>query len=608
MSLLSNDAGYITSPDDADADPTNELITDVDFNTGTAELTITDADSSWVIDLSSLAGGGGTDDQNLNLTGLDLSIEDGNTVTFTGWDNDASDDVNTGDNVSVLVNDANYISTGDNVSLLANDANYISNGDNISLLNNDAGFITSPDDADADATNEIQNLFNTITDGSNTYTVVSTTDDIEFNATGSATVSVDPVTGVITIGASGGAGDLDTINATRHDTVVVSEALKVMGELIADSIQAVGNLLSIDDNTLIDGYLTRPNNTLHGTNSGTHINLGRYSVTGTTGFNYSYATVGGGYYNNAEADYTVVSGGQDNTASSGWATIGGGWSNEVSSNYATIGGGYDNTASGLNSVISGGRENIASGQNSSVIGGISNEATNDYTSVSGGRQNVASGEYAIVIGGEDNLSNGFYTVVTGGQNNTAFGNYATVGGGLENYAEGLYSSIPGGNYLRVGNGSFGFRGRLNNPAAELDVSAESNTFHIANAAFHFNHTNESAADFRIDGSSDNLILADASESTVEINGTLDQGYGTVASTAALTLGNGNVFSITGTDNITSITAKPAGTVVHLIFAGSLTVVDGGNLLLNTSFSATANDVLTIVSDGTNWYEISRSNN
>ncbi len=559
-------------------------------------------------DISGIPGGVYSDDQTLNLAGLDLSIEDGNTVTFTGWDNDASDDVNTGDNVSVLVNDANYISTGDNVSLLANDANYISNGDNISLLNNDAGFITSPDDADADATNEIQNLFNTITDGSNTYTVVSTTDDIEFNATGSATVSVDPVTGVITIGASGGAGDLDTINATRHDTVVVSEALKVMGELIADSIQAVGNLLSIDDNTLIDGYLTRPNNTLHGTNSGTHINLGRYSVTGTTGFNYSYATVGGGYYNNAEADYTVVSGGQDNTASSGWATIGGGWSNEVSSNYATIGGGYDNTASGLNSVISGGRENIASGQNSSVIGGISNEATNDYTSVSGGRQNVASGEYAIVIGGEDNLSNGFYTVVTGGQNNTAFGNYATVGGGLENYAEGLYSSIPGGNYLRVGNGSFGFRGRLNNPAAELDVSAESNTFHIANAAFHFNHTNESAADFRIDGSSDNLILADASESTVEINGTLDQGYGTVASTAALTLGNGNVFSITGTDNITSITAKPAGTVVHLIFAGSLTVVDGGNLLLNTSFSATANDVLTIVSDGTNWYEISRSNN
>ncbi len=62
------------------------------------------------------------------------------------------------------------------------------------------------------------------------------------------------VTDSITLGGvtriswpSGGTVDFDTINATRHDTVVVSEALKVMGELIADSIQAAGDTLFIDD-------------------------------------------------------------------------------------------------------------------------------------------------------------------------------------------------------------------------------------------------------------------------------------------------------------------------------------------------------------------------
>jgi len=56
---------------------------------------------------------------------------------------------------------------------------------------------------------------------------------------------------------SGGSGsaDFDTINATRHDTVVVSEALKVMGELIADSIQAVGDYIELDDSVIINGRL-----------------------------------------------------------------------------------------------------------------------------------------------------------------------------------------------------------------------------------------------------------------------------------------------------------------------------------------------------------------
>ena len=94
----------------------------------------------------------------------------------------------------------------------------------------------------------------------------------------------------------------------------------------------------------------------------------------------------------------------------------------------------------------------------------------------------------------------------------------------------------------------------------------------------------------------------------------------VASAGDLTLGSdGNAFLITGTTTINAITTTnwQAGSVIRLIFAASLTVsnnVAGGantaKILLNGSvnFAATLNDVLTLVYDGTNWLEASRSLN
>lgn len=81
----------------------------------------------------------------------------------------------------------------------------------------------------------------------------------------------------------------------------------------------------------------------------------------------------------------------------------------------------------------------------------------------------------------------------------------------------------------------------------------------------------------------------------------------VASASSISLGNdGNFFDITGTTNITSITAKTAGTVVQLQFDGILTLTDGSNLLLNGNFVTSAGATIQLVSDGTNWYELSRS--
>jgi hypothetical protein len=81
-----------------------------------------------------------------------------------------------------------------------------------------------------------------------------------------------------------------------------------------------------------------------------------------------------------------------------------------------------------------------------------------------------------------------------------------------------------------------------------------------------------------------------------------------ASTIAIPIGQA-VVSITGTTNIATITATGhSGARVTLVFAGALTVTDGSNLRLAGNFTSTADDTLTLVCDGTTWYEVARSVN
>lgn len=83
----------------------------------------------------------------------------------------------------------------------------------------------------------------------------------------------------------------------------------------------------------------------------------------------------------------------------------------------------------------------------------------------------------------------------------------------------------------------------------------------------------------------------------------------VASAAAI-VPTGNVFHVTGTTSITSITATnvPAGTTLTLIFDDALTFTDGNNLKLAGNFSTSADDTITLTYDGTNFYENDRSAN
>jgi len=87
-------------------------------------------------------------------------------------------------------------------------------------------------------------------------------------------------------------------------------------------------------------------------------------------------------------------------------------------------------------------------------------------------------------------------------------------------------------------------------------------------------------------------------------------YGVVASAATITLPDlAEVVSVTGTTGVTSITAGLAGRRVTLVFAGALTVTEGSNLRLAGNFVTDGNsDSITLVSDGVDWIEASRSNN
>lgn len=83
----------------------------------------------------------------------------------------------------------------------------------------------------------------------------------------------------------------------------------------------------------------------------------------------------------------------------------------------------------------------------------------------------------------------------------------------------------------------------------------------------------------------------------------------VASAGTITLNpSGEFFIITGTTNITSVTASWPGRRVVLRFADILTFTDGSNLKLAGNFVTTADDTIALVCDGTNWIEESRSVN
>jgi len=87
-------------------------------------------------------------------------------------------------------------------------------------------------------------------------------------------------------------------------------------------------------------------------------------------------------------------------------------------------------------------------------------------------------------------------------------------------------------------------------------------------------------------------------------------HGSAVASASSIAPSSNVFHITGTTTITSISTSGItdGAIITLIFDSTAQVTDGSNLLLAGNFTGSANRVLRLVKSGSNYYEVSRSAN
>jgi hypothetical protein len=71
---------------------------------------------------------------------------------------------------------------------------------------------------------------------------------------------------------------------------------------------------------------------------------------------------------------------------------------------------------------------------------------------------------------------------------------------------------------------------------------------------------------------------------------------------------GRVFEISGTATISALSTVWAQREVRLIFQSTAILGDTGSLKLAGNFNATADDTISLVSNGTNWFEMARSVN
>lgn len=83
----------------------------------------------------------------------------------------------------------------------------------------------------------------------------------------------------------------------------------------------------------------------------------------------------------------------------------------------------------------------------------------------------------------------------------------------------------------------------------------------------------------------------------------------IASTTTIAIPDtvSDIFYVTGTTTITSITAQAPERVIILHFTGALTLTDGSNLNLTGNYVTAAGDEIILRCDGATWFEIARSN-
>jgi hypothetical protein len=170
-------------------------------------------------------------------------------------------------------------------------------------------------------------------------------------------------------------------------------------------------------------------------------------------------------------------------SSSNYATVGGGFGNNASAELATIGGGQNNTNSSQAGTISGGQYNIASGAYQATVGGgYNNKATNSYATVPGGGNNTAGGVCSFAAGAyaqatnsgsfvwSDYSSTNYFASTTNNQFNVR------ANGGVVVITSGAGLTLDGQPVLTVGSGALGLTIQQNAGAAPNIIAGYSNNF------------------------------------------------------------------------------------------------------------------------------------
>jgi hypothetical protein len=244
--------------------------------------------------------------------------------------------------------------------------------------------------------------------------------------------------GKVGIGTTTPAEKLDVVGNIHASGSIVSGSS--IGVVPANSPPGFPDRLAANGQVIYLGYedpvnsgigagtigIARYGNTLYGTQTKTHINLGVSSTTGIISGNLAYCTVGGGYNNMATREFTTVGGGQGNQSNGHLATIGGGSNNIADGTLATIGGGGSNTASGADVVVSGGMHNNASRAVTAVGGGAYNTASGVGAVVPGGENNTAAGDHSLAAGKYVNITSDADNTFAFGYNFTTSASHAVI--------------------------------------------------------------------------------------------------------------------------------------------------------------------------------------
>lgn len=219
------------------------------------------------------------------------------------------------------------------------------------------------------------------------------------------------------------------------------------------------------------------------------------------------------------------------------------------------------------------------------------------------------GEHSLAFRDCAFLANGSAAVI-GVYKNSAYKNGRTV---LENCrVKGTFSANA--NALATVEGGFGGRtwvetatsgGGITTGSGEVDVNNNPLAYH-AKLDFSFAVGAEYTVMPR------EMLMRRASGGEIETSGDwgtnwtkVGSSYEEKASANTMTISRGvSVVKVTGTAEIKKINATIAGHVVTLIFASTAKIVDGENLKLIETKTASADETMQLVCDGTNWYQTS----